>query len=149
MKRTTLILLLLLTSLLVYSQQDPDKYIYEKERLRVIKDTLTLEGTVKLVFSELDGDYHIRLKIDSGTIKLSRKNYTLQDSCIVLEIVCGHKAIFPISCTCGDYQNQIQIPLVGEHIKVTGRLVFDKRHRWTELHSVYNIQVTPAEVATK
>ena len=122
------------------AQEDPNEHIFEPERLVTQKDTMTVTGNVMGVFNELDGDYHIRLRMDSSYVKLSKKNFTKQDSCIILEIVCAHQAIFPISCTCKGYISRIEIPQIGKRVKVTGKLVFDKRHKWEEIHPVYKIQ---------
>lgn len=127
---------------LAKAQDNPNKHVYDSERLQIIKDTEKVKGTVLAIYNEIDGDYHIRLRMNKNDIRLSHRNYTKQDSCIVLEIVCGHKAIFPISCTCKDYTNKVLIPDVGDKIEVSGQLVsgqlvFDKRHRWIEIHPVY------------
>jgi hypothetical protein len=140
---------MLLIPAFAMAQDDPNDHIYEAERLVVQKDTMTVTGTVMYVFNELDGDYHIRLRMDSGYVKLSKKNFTRQDSCIILEIVCAHQAIFPISCKCADYVNKVPVPVVGERVKVVGKQVYDKRHKWTELHPVYimeEIKEVPVEV---
>ncbi len=140
-KRPLLIIALLL-SVVVKAQEDPNDHIYEPERLVTQKDTMTVTGTIVFVLNEIDGDYHIRLRMDSNYVKLSKKNYTRQDSCIVLELVCAHQAIFPISCKCQGYTNKVAIPEIGTHMQVTGRLVYDRRHKWTELHPVYKMDET-------
>src|ERR1700742_3738106 len=93
-----LMFILLFIPSFIMAQNDPNEHIYQPERLVLKKDTMTVSGTVLYVLNELDGDYHIRLRMDSDYVKLSKKNFTRQDSCIILEIVCGHQAIFPISC---------------------------------------------------
>ncbi|MGP8215994.1 MAG: hypothetical protein ACLQQ4_10555 [Bacteroidia bacterium] len=139
MKKLLLITTWLLCGLLK-AQDDPNEHVFQPERLVALKDTMTISGTVMFVFCELDGDYHIRLRMDSDYVKLSKKNFKRQDSCIILEIVCAHQAIFPISCKCQGYKNHIAVPVVGMKVSVTGKLVFDKRHKWTEIHPVYEMQ---------
>jgi hypothetical protein len=90
----------------------------------------------------MDGDYHIQLKIDSNEVNLTHKNYTKQNECIVLEIVCSHKSVIS-SCKCENYTNQINIPIVGEKIRVMGQLVLDKRHKWIEIHPVFGYKKLP------
>lgn len=134
-----ILLLIIFIPIISKSQNDPKKHIYEPERLSIIKDTSILRGIVINIKSELDGDYHIQLKIDSGSVILCKKNYTKQDSCIVLEIVCAHKSVISL-CKCEDYTNQIEIPKIGEKIRVIGQLVIDKRHKWIEIHPVFGYE---------
>jgi len=144
-----LMFILLFIPSFIMAQNDPNEHIYQPERLVLKKDTMTVSGTVLFVLNELDGDYHIRLRMDSDYVKLSKKNFTRQDSCIILEIVCGHQAIFPISCKCAGYDNKIAVPVVGMKVMVTGRLVYDRRHKWTELHPIYEmheIKQVPQEI---
>ncbi|HXP50772.1 MAG TPA: hypothetical protein VN922_12495 [Bacteroidia bacterium] len=133
------VLILLLFSVFTRAQEDPNEHVFEPDRLVKLQDTLTVTGTVTFVLAELDGDFHIRVRMDSDYVRLSKKNFTRQDSCLIVEIICAHQAIFPISCNCQNYTNKVPIPTVGAKVKVTGRLVFDKRHKWTELHPVYEM----------
>jgi hypothetical protein len=133
-----LVLLVLSISLTGGKPNDPTKHIYEPERLKIIKDTETVCGTVVYIRSEEDGDYHIRLKMNPCSVSLSHKNYTKQDSCIVLEIICEHKSIIS-NCKCDDYINKIKVPKIGDKIQAIGQLVFDKRHKWIEIHPVFKI----------
>ena len=68
-------------------------------------------------------------------------NYSKQDSCLILEIVCAHKTIFPMSCSCKGYVNKIIIPKINDKIKVTGSLVVDKTHNLLEIHPVTLIEI--------
>ena len=116
---------------------EPAKHVYEPERLNIITNYITTTGKVIFIKEEMDGDYHIRLKMDNDIIKLIKKNYTKQDSCIVLEIVCAHESLIS-KCKCKEYINNIKIPKVGSYITVSGQLVIDKRHNWIEIHPVFD-----------
>jgi|ERR1035437_655323 hypothetical protein len=137
-KQILIILLFILLSSFSKSQNTSKNHVFEPERFRVLRDTQTLTGTILKINQELDGDMHIQLRMNCNCVELSPRNYTKQDSCIVLEIVCAHKPKIPLICACKDYVNEISIPIVGNEIIVTGQLVFDKIHRWTEIHPVYN-----------
>ena len=113
---------------------NPRNFVYEKERLKIIKDSVTLYGIITYIKGELDGDFHLRLKMnDSLNYLLSKNNFRFQDSCLVLEIVCGKSSFHSI---CNEYENSIDLPAVGDIVAVTGVYVFDKRHKWMELHPV-------------
>lgn len=125
------------------------KHVYWNERLIIKQPCVTVTGTVKAVISELDGDCHIRLKLDSGQAgMMNAKNYSDQDSCFVAEIVCQHASKQPGSgSACKGYVNNVQEPSVGHHIKATGVYVMDNgypgyRHGWMEIHPASKIEVT-------
>ena len=60
---------------------------------------------------------------------------------LVVEIIC----VNPPSQTdaipaCQNYTNQIPVPNVGQHIRVTGPCVLDTDHyNWAEIHPVYSL----------
>ena len=114
--------------------QNPKEFVYEKERLKILKENIEVFGTIKFIKGELDGDYHFRLKLsEEADSLLIKNNFKYQDSCLVLEIVCGKGSFHTI---CNGYINPIPLPKVGDYVRVTGDYVFDKRHRWTEIHPV-------------
>jgi len=43
--------------------------------------------------------------------------------------------------TCDGYINKIQIPQLGEHVKVTGSLVIDGHNGWVEIHPITKIEI--------
>jgi hypothetical protein len=118
------------------SKFDLNSKVHNSYRLETLQDTMQLIGEIHSIESCFDGDIHIRMKISELHL-LHKRNFTKQDSCMVLEIVCVESAPIP---ACVSYKNQIQIPKVGDSIAVTGRFVFDKIHRWNELHPVYEIE---------
>ena len=109
--------------------------------LKVIEQCKTVTGTVMAVKREKDGDYHIRVKLDSGQENLlNEKNIQVQHGCLVLEIICGCEvtqkdAIEP----CQGYVNNVRVPEKGEHVQVTGSYVYDAEHGWMEIHPVTKI----------
>ena len=92
-----------------YTSQNPKERIFEKERLETLKDTIEVSGYVTYINPEIDGDYHLRLKTEDTSL-LVKRNYTQQDSCLVLEIVCGKGSIFT---ACNGYKNLIPVPKIG------------------------------------
>lgn len=119
--------------------QNPVNFIYDKERLVILKDSMTVYGIIKHIKGEVDGDYHLRLKLVDSRQEdtlLVERNYTKQDGCLVLEIICAKNSVFSI---CSGYENQIPLPKVGDFVKVLGNYVFDKRHGWMEIHPIFNM----------
>jgi|688.fasta_scaffold31389_1 hypothetical protein len=136
----------ILSTLLFISPTDSShikiwEHVFDSHRLKVIEDKISVVGTIHSIKKSFDGDIHINLKLDTlfhdDTSYLDKRNFTKQDGCLVVEIVCGHRTIFPI---CFNYKNSILIPQKGDRVLVTGPFVFDKRHGWTEIHPVYEIE---------
>jgi len=66
------------------------QHVYHSNRLKVIEECKTVTGNVEYKRREKDGDWHIRLKLDSGQDGLlNEKNIDEQDGCLVIEIVCA------------------------------------------------------------
>jgi hypothetical protein len=105
-------------------------HVYNPYRLNVIESCVTASGVVENVFEEADGDYHVRLALDSQYGNLTNSaNDHYQYSDLVVEIVCA----LPITqsdavSACQNYTNNITIPSVNDHITVTGPYVFDTEH---------------------
>jgi len=114
---------------------EPVRRIHHPYRLYLLDPYKKVTGVVKKVDQTIDGDIHIRLDIDDKTLLVER-NYKKEDSCLVLEIVCGCKSIFPI---CNGYENKILVPNVGDTITATGLFVYDKIHKINEIHPVLGL----------
>ena len=117
--------------------------VYDINRLVIYNHNISVSGVIYEVKKSFDGDIHLTLKLDSASTQkvfLVNKNYTKQDSCLVVEIICGHSTIFPI---CHMFDNPILVPKKGDKVMVTGAFVYDKRHNWTEIHPVYNLEILP------
>jgi hypothetical protein len=114
-------------------------HVYDKGRLHLIKDSFTVTGYVQKIIAEVDGDLHIQLKLDSQFSDiLSKKNYITQNGNLVIEIICLNETVFR---PCFNYENAVNVPDLGDYIQVLGPLVFDVRHKLTEIHPVYDIKI--------
>ena len=130
------------------SCRDPDSissHVYNPYRLDVIKSCITTSGVVENVFQEADGDYHVRLALDSQYSNLTNSaNDQYQYGDLVVEIICA----LPITqsdavSACQNYTNNITIPSVNDHITVTGPYVLDTAHsNWAEIHPVYTLTIS-------
>ena len=130
------------------SCSDPNSvssHVYNPYRLNVIKPCITASGVVENVFSEADGDYHVRLALDSQYSNLTNSaNDQYQYGDLVVEIICA----LPITqsdavSACQNYTNTITIPNVNDQITVTGPYVLDTDHsNWAEIHPVYTLTIS-------
>jgi hypothetical protein len=126
------------------SCSDPDSissHVYNPYRLQMVKPCITASGTVENLFEEADGDYHVRLALDSQYGNLTNgANDQYQYGDLVVEIICA----LPITqsdavSACQNYTNTITIPTVNDHITVSGPYVLDTEHyNWAEIHPVYS-----------
>lgn len=117
-------------------------HVYNQYRLQIVKSCITASGTVENVFEEADGDYHVRLALDSQYSNLTNSaNDQYQYGDLVVEIICA----LPITqsdavSACQNYTNNITIPSVNDHVTVTGPYVLDMEHsNWAEIHPVYSL----------
>ena len=127
---------------------DPDSissHVYNPYRLTIIKSCITASGIVENVFSEADGDYHVRLALDPQYSNLTNSaNDQYQYGDLVVEIVCA----LPITqsdavSACQNYANNITIPNINDHITVTGPYVLDTDHsNWAEIHPAYTLTIS-------
>ncbi|HVH15293.1 MAG TPA: hypothetical protein VNA15_06210 [Candidatus Angelobacter sp.] len=127
---------------------DPDSiwnHVYNPYRLDVVKSCITASGIVDDVIQEADGDYHVRLALDSQYSNLTNSasdQYQYGD--LVVEIICA----LPITqsdavSACQNYANNIRIPSVNDHITVSGPYVLDTDHsNWAEIHPVYTLTIS-------
>ena len=104
---------------------DPDSissHVYNPYRLTIVKSCNTVSGVVDNVLQEADGDYHVRLALDSQYSSLTNAaNDQYQYGDLVLEIICA----LPITqsdavSACQNYTNNITVPSINDHITVTG-----------------------------
>ena len=118
------------------------EHIYHPARLIIIKDCTEVKGTIRAVFKERDGDYHIRLQLDDKYKDLLNSvNIEKQHGDLVLEPICQNSitqrnAVGP----CKGFSKFISVPRVGTHVTVTGSYVLDTEHGWTEIHPVTKIK---------
>ena len=127
---------------------DPDSissHVYNPYRLNIVKSCITASGVVDNVLQEADGDYHVRLALDSQYSNLTNSaNNQYQYGDLVVEIICA----LPVTqsdavSACQNYTNNITIPSINDHITVTGPYVLDTNHySWAEIHPVYTLTIS-------
>ena len=126
------------------SDCDPNlwKYVYDAQRLQVLDKCKTVTGIIEETNADEDGDQHMLLKLDKGQKDLlTKKNKTKKQSDLVIEAVCINnitrkKAIG----ACTGYVNHVQLPEVGDHVKVIGSYVIDSHNGWAEIHPITKIE---------
>ena len=119
------------------------KYVYNPERLLVIDKCKTVTGVIEESSADEDGDQHMLLKLDNGQDDLlTKKNKKKKQGDLVIEAVCANKtSLGKVGNTCNGYINKIQIPKLGDHVKVTGSLVNDTHNGWNEIHPITKIEI--------
>ncbi len=103
----------------------------------------TVTGVIEESSTNEDGDHHMLLKLDAGQEDLlTKKNTKKKQGDLVIEAVCANKTTLgKVGNTCNGYINKIQIPKLGEHVKVTGSLVIDTHNGWAEIHPITKIEI--------
>jgi hypothetical protein len=120
-------------------------HVYKPERLQGDKKCTTVKGTVRSVKSDPDGSYTLQIKLDPGQplALLNDKNLSLQNSCLVAVIICGHRPIAQPDAlkSCGVYENKVKVPAIGDHVQVTGSYVTDTDpdHGWNVIYPVSDL----------
>lgn len=135
--------------------------VYIPGRLRLIDRCRTVSGTVDCLKLEPDGDYHVRLRLDSQFSGLLQPSNSLQ-TCprhpgphLVVEIIPQHPQgiLFRINnADAGGFVDP-RLPVVGDRITATGPYVIDTNslHRilyqgraaenWAEIHPAWAVRV--------
>jgi hypothetical protein len=136
--KTTLLVIVIIFLLTLISKEDcPCNRVHHPKRLVVLDSSKTLNGKIEKVESDIDGDIHIRLKIQDTSL-LVKNNYKNENGCMVGEIVCAVPSVFPI---CWFYKNKITIPKEGDSVEIEGPYVFDKTHGITEIHPIMDLKI--------
>jgi hypothetical protein len=118
-------------------------HVYHSYRLVVHTQCMSVTGEVEDCYSEADGDYHIRIKVDTqynymlNSVNLSNEYGELVCEPICVAAITQSDAVAP----CQGLVNTVYIPNVGEYVKVTGSYVTDNDHGWNELHPVTSIEI--------
>ena len=162
MKRLLLLSLLIsLASIAAHGQtcdQSLLQHVYNPQRLIVKTPCIEVTGTIVDATAnqskhqpdgtrhEKDGDTHGWLKPDPQFQNLvNAGNVSDEGGNLVFEIVCK----FPVKqadakASCVGFQNSVQIPPVGSHVRIVGQYVQEKNHKkWMEIHPVTSITVIP------
>jgi hypothetical protein len=121
---------------------DQDRYVYNPYRLDVQAACIRVTGVVAAVPKEADGDLHILLALDSKYAYLLRPaNQGEELGDLVVEPVCVRAVTqLDAEAICASDPDPFPgpFPVVGEHIWMEGRYVFDLDHGgWAELHPLY------------
>ena len=119
------------------------KYVYNPERLQVINKCKTVTGVIEESSADEDGDQAMLLKLDNGQEDLlTKRNTKKKHGDLVIEAVCANKTNSgKVGNTCVGYINKIQIPKLGDHVKVTGSYVIDSHNGWAEIHPITKIEM--------
>jgi hypothetical protein len=145
-----LVLLLLLVSSICPAQKTENNcdkklwnFVWEPKRLEVLDKCKTVTGIIVEKNADSDGDEHMLLKLDAGQEKLlKKKNYTKKDGNLVIEAVCINHITRKIAKgICKGYVNHVQLPNIGDHVKVTGSYVLDTHNGWAEIHPITKVEV--------
>jgi hypothetical protein len=118
-------------------------HVYNPSRLHVVDSCKTVTGIIESVRKEADGDFHIRLKLDSQFSNLiNSANIKGQYGDMVVEPICVNRVTQADAISsCQNFRQNIVIPPVGNHVEITGSYVLDKEHGgWAEIHPVTSIK---------
>lgn len=126
------------------------KFASAHDRLKTIKECVTITGTIQQARKEKDGDWHIDLKLDQQFLSmLNAKNIADQHGDLVVEPVCENPVTQRDTLSqgvCNDFhQSLFSLTMVGKNVAVTGAYVTDMEHGWNEIHPVSRITVIPSK----
>jgi hypothetical protein len=129
--KAILFLAIVLLSIPAFCQHKDYRWNYMKndDRLVLLKNNVTRTGIVQKVYSEVDGDIHIYLKVAGDSV---RKDSTV----LIVEMICVKQ-----TTQCKDYINSLPKPKKGQKIRVMGDWVFDSKHKWYEIHPVKTLVI--------
>ena len=117
-------------------------HVYDPDRLQVLDRCKIVSGTITERNADPDGDEHMLLKLDKGQQSLLlKKNMTKKEGALVVEVVCVNNITRKRAMSaCNGYLNDVQLPAVGDRVRVTGSYVIDSHNGWTEIHPVTKIE---------
>lgn len=119
-----------------------------KDRLKPLKNCITVTGKIESASPEKDGDYHIRLRVDPQFKKLlNSKNMTGQKGFLVVEPMCAKTVKQPDTIdegVCDGFKQALyKSSMHSKRVSVTGVYVQDMEHGWREIHPVTSIMLEP------
>jgi hypothetical protein len=119
------------------------RYVYNPDRLQVIEYCKTVTGIIEESNADEDGDQHMLLKLDDGQDDLlTKRNIKKKQGDLVIEAVCvNNVTLKKVGTTCNGYVNHIQLPKIGDHVKVSGSLVNDTHNGWNEIHPITRVEL--------
>lgn len=117
-------------------------YVYNRDRLQLIKKCLTVKGTIEEIRKEKDGDDHILLKLDAGQDSLlNDKNIEQQHGDLVVEVICLNSIKQEDAVSACANCPVVQVWPRGSRVQVSGSYVIDKHHGWAEIHPVTKMEM--------
>ncbi len=122
------------------------KHVYNPSRLIPQKGCVTVRGIIRKKIKEGDGDFHVRLELDSDqpTDLINDRNRTGQGGFLVFEPICVNPVTqASAKKACKNFKQKISLPNVGDHVEVTGIHMLDNDHGWLEIHPVVKITKLP------
>jgi hypothetical protein len=122
-------------------------HVYHSYRLVAHTECMTVTGYVNDIYGEADGDYHIRLKLDTQfNYMLNSVNISSEYGCLVCEPICASSPITQSDAVqpCSGLTNTVYLPANGEYVAITGSYVTDNDHGWNEIHPVTRITLPHA-----
>ncbi len=118
-------------------------HVYNPERLEVYNACVTVSGVIEESSADDDGDQHMLLRLDTGFESyVNARNIKKKNGCLVIEAVCVNEIKRKkVGSACEGYVNNVLLPGVGAHVKVTGSFVNDTHNGWNEIHPITKIEV--------
>lgn len=117
------------------------QHVYHPQRLHVLDACRTVEGTIRSLREEADGDIHIRLDAGDRSL-LNSTNLSRQHGDLVVEPMCMHAVTqADAMAACRDFTQNLAVPAVGDRVRVTGAYVTDLEHGWNEIHPVTSLKI--------
>ncbi|MFY9614732.1 MAG: hypothetical protein WAT58_04970 [Candidatus Dormiibacterota bacterium] len=121
--------------------RDPHEHVYNPDRLHLVDRCMTISGTVEVIRSEADGDYHILMRLDPAFANLvNNGNIASERGDLVLEPVCEIRVTQRDAISaCSGVNPSVPRPVIGTHYSATGAYVLDTVHGWMELHPLWDL----------
>lgn len=118
------------------------KYVYDPERLQILDKCKIVTGTIEETNADEDGDQHMLLKLDKGQENLlTDRNINKKQGDLVIEAICINNISRKRAVgACTGYINHVELPKLGDHVKVTGSYVIDSHNGWAEIHPITEIE---------
>jgi hypothetical protein len=119
------------------------QHVYNPDRLEVVDSCLTVTGVIEETKAEGDGDQHMLLRPDSKFVKyINQVNIKKKNGCLVIEAICVNEIQKKkVGTSCEGCVNNVILPVVGDHVKVTGAYVNDSHNGWMEIHPITKIEL--------
>jgi hypothetical protein len=102
---------------------NPRLGVWRPERLHVLRGCVWFSGTVMGEDRKADGDLHVLLRPESNSARFLDSGDRAEGG-MVVEIMPGQT---------------LPTPSMGERLAVFGTWVYDRNHRWNEIHPVWGI----------